>query len=131
MARIKFEKIRDWDGEVKGYRLGKYYLLKHYTWNNYYCWGVTDTDEIPYSSVLLRKFEEEHFLRWVNSCKQGKELLIKLNYAVYKVREDVDLSLLGEDANEEMRWSEEDVYEDARNFDMTVGEFKKAFLEEV
>ena len=38
---MKLEKLYDNDGEVKGYKLGDYYLMKHYcsiTNNNLYTW---------------------------------------------------------------------------------------------
>lgn len=76
---VKFEKIRDYDDSVKGYRLGKYYLLKFYTWGNTYSWCVTDTADIPATDLNMLKFEKEHFVKWVFSCKEGKEMLCALN----------------------------------------------------
>ncbi len=75
MAKAKIEKLRDSDGEVMGYFLGGYYLLKRYVWMNQYCWCVTDSMDIPWFDCDFDRYKETHFLRWVHSCKEGKELL--------------------------------------------------------
>lgn len=51
--------------------------------------------------------------------------------AIYKVRKDVNADLLANDPDVyDMRWSEEQVREDAANFEMTSEEFIDKFLEE-
>lgn len=50
---------------------------------------------------------------------------------IYKVRTDVNADLLTNDpAVYDMRWTEEQVKEDAANFEMTPEEFIDKFLEE-
>lgn len=48
----------------------------------------------------------------------------------YTVRDDVDISRLGDNVTSDMRWTEEEVEEDAENFGMTPEEFINEFLEE-
>lgn len=51
--------------------------------------------------------------------------------AIYKARKDIDTDLLTNDPNVyNMRWTEEQVREDAANFGMTPDEFISEFLEE-
>ncbi len=50
---------------------------------------------------------------------------------LYRIREDVDISCLGEDASWDMRWTEEQVRSDAENFETTPEEFIEMFLEPV
>ena len=76
----KFTKIRDdEDGEVRGYRLGDWYLMKIYTWDNTYSWVINKTGRRVYQDCEFWKLVDEGEVETVGSCKEGKERLIELN----------------------------------------------------
>lgn len=77
-AGTKFEIIRDDDGEVRGYKLGHHYLLKHYTWGNNYEWIINTTGKFFYYNWEFENAWRNGEIELVNSCKAGKEKLIKL-----------------------------------------------------
>lgn len=72
---IKFEIIRDCDGVVDGYKLGDWYLMKHYYWNNSYSWIINKTGKCMYTYCEWEKAYKNGEVEVVNSCKQGKEIL--------------------------------------------------------
>lgn len=80
MKQVKMEVIRDWDGDVKGYKLGDNYLFKHYYYGNNYCWYISlKGDKYYYSETeFSRAYLNEEIIP-VYSCKKGKELLVQLN----------------------------------------------------
>lgn len=80
MGKIKFEIIRDWDGEIKGYKLGNNFLFKHYYYGNNYCWYISLKGDKQYCSQteFSRAYTNGDIIA-VSSCKRGKELLVKLN----------------------------------------------------
>lgn len=75
MVKAKIEKLKDSDGEVMGYFLNGYYLLKKCVWMNQYAWCVTDDMDALWFGCDVEKFADTHFFRWVNSYKEGRELL--------------------------------------------------------
>lgn len=77
MAKVKFTVIRDYDNEVRGYKLGKWYLVKYYHWLNYYSWIINDTGQNHYYSFENPVEMPNTYL--VKSCKEGKQKLIELN----------------------------------------------------
>ena len=80
MAKVKFEIIRDYvDGSVDGYKLGKWYLMKHYYWGNSYEWIINDTGQNYFYGYESISEMPNTFL--VHSCKEGKQKLIELNNA--------------------------------------------------
>ena len=68
---MKLEKIRDWDGEVAGYKLGDYELVKYYYYGNQYGWKI----QRAYTVGVVK---EKEFVEHVLSCKKGKERLVEL-----------------------------------------------------
>lgn len=75
MKKEKFEVIRDWDNEVAGYKLGEYYLMKHYIWNNEYEWIINKTGVSSYFSCEFRDELDAGNIELVSSCKIGKQIL--------------------------------------------------------
>ena len=74
----KFEKIHDSEGDVRAYKLGSNYLIKHYYFNNNYEWLISRGCEwLGFDSEILRKLETGE-IEIAFSCKQGKERLIGL-----------------------------------------------------
>lgn len=76
---MKFEKIYDWDGEVRGYKLGDFYLMKHYHWGNNYSWIINKTGDTFYFGYEWDKAVRSGEVEMVLTCKQGKERLKELN----------------------------------------------------
>lgn len=82
------EKIRDSWGDLKGYKLGDYYLLKRYGFKNNYSWILTknywmhSAFNVEFDRALDNK---EVVLVW--NCKRGKELLQKLAAGEIKLEE--------------------------------------------
>lgn len=70
--KLKLKKIYDWDNEVAGYKLGDYYLMKHYYWGNEYQWIINKTGESYYHN-----YEKGDYIT-VRSFKDGKAKLIAL-----------------------------------------------------
>lgn len=70
--KVKFEIIRDYDGDVCGYKLGNYLLFKKYYWGNQYSWYVSNNTD-------YWKAYNDPKNQCVWSCKEGKQMLIALN----------------------------------------------------
>lgn len=81
MSKIKFEVIRDFDGNVDGYKLGDWYLMKHYYWDNEYSWIINQTGRGFYGHYEFHKALESGEISIVGSCKEGKQRLIELQNA--------------------------------------------------
>lgn len=79
--KVKFEVIRnECDGVVDGYKLGEWYLWKRYYWNNSYSWIVTKRQSgTVISNYIICDLIEAGEVIPVRSCKDGKELLVKMN----------------------------------------------------
>ncbi len=73
----KIEKIRDDFGEISGYKLGKYYLMKFYGFGGSYSWGINTSGNNFYFHCDIEKAGEEENLEWVESFKEGKKKLIE------------------------------------------------------
>lgn len=73
------EKIRDTEGDVLGYKLGEFYLMKHYTWANNYEWIVNKTGQSHYFSCEFDNAMREGELILVDNFNDGKKMLIELN----------------------------------------------------
>lgn len=78
MKNIKFEVIRDYDGNVDGYRLGNYYLMKHYHWDNTYNWIINKDGAMHYFECEFWKLVDLGEVEIVLNCKEGKKRLIEL-----------------------------------------------------
>lgn len=74
----KFEIIRDDDNEVRGYRLGNYYLMKYYTWMNNYNWIINKDGKYHYFDIDFSRAIDNGDIEIALSCKQGKQRLIEL-----------------------------------------------------
>lgn len=77
MGKTKLETLRDFDGEIRGYKLGQYYLMKRYYYNNTFSWLVCKEDRNTWGfnlGDLINKGEVIPALTF----KRGKALLIKL-----------------------------------------------------
>lgn len=72
MEKVKFEVIKDWLGDVLGYKLGNYLLFKKYYYKNQYSWYISK--ETDYFKAM-----NDSNKQYVSSCKKGKELLISLS----------------------------------------------------
>ena len=80
--KVKFEKIYEEledKPEVAGYKLGKYYLIKHFFWNNSFSWIINTTGKSNYSEVEFSDGYKSGEIILVTSCKDGKQKLIELN----------------------------------------------------
>lgn len=73
---MKKEKIYYTDGKLKGYKIGNYYLLKHYTWGNKYDWLVS-TKNIVYMACELMDAIQKKECFFVDSFKIGVEIINK------------------------------------------------------
>ena len=72
-------KIKDDDGDIRAYKIGDYYLAKHYSWNNYYDWVITkNLDYASGSTIDFNRRLELGDIRFANSYKEGKEELLKI-----------------------------------------------------
>lgn len=81
MKNIKFEIIRDYDKNVEGYKLGNYYLMKHYYWNNDYEWIINKDGTQHYPAGVFDKMLDSGEIELALSCKEGKQRLIELQSA--------------------------------------------------
>lgn len=43
--KVKIERLYDVDGEISGYKLGEWFLMKDYYYGNYYSWYIAKTDK--------------------------------------------------------------------------------------
>ena len=75
--KTKIEKIIE-NGEVIGYKLGNHYLVKIWGWRNRYDWAINDEPQNTYFSVDEERRLAEGKMYFVDSCKQGKEELLRL-----------------------------------------------------
>lgn len=75
---IKFEKVKDGWGETRGYRLGEYYLMKVYGWNNSYSWIINKTGDYHYSNYEFSMLLADGEVQLVKSCREGKTKLRNL-----------------------------------------------------
>ena len=75
-----FEVIRDDDGDVRAYKLGKWYLCKIYSWGDTVNWYIFDHQEIALSGYEKSKLgyakDSADGQGLVYSCRQGKQILI-------------------------------------------------------
>lgn len=78
---MKLEKLYDNDGEVKGYKLGDYYLMKHYcsiTNNSLYTWIINkDGSNFYFNSEFDEAYNNGDIII-VENCKLGKQKLREL-----------------------------------------------------
>lgn len=74
---MKIKKIEDYCGEI-GYKLGNYFLIKHYTWGNSFDWIISKENK-HYMSCEIQKETDLGNVIFVDSCKEGKERLLELN----------------------------------------------------
>ena len=72
---MKIERLNS--SYVEGYNLGNYYLLKHYSWGNKYSW-ILSKKCTTYMNCEFNKAFDNGEIKFVGSCKHGKELLMKL-----------------------------------------------------
>ena len=77
---VTYNVLRDGWGDVRGYSLGDYKLVKHYTWGNSYEWVIAkrDTRVATTHCECWRQFDNGDILEIANSCKTGKERLADL-----------------------------------------------------
>ena len=45
MKKLKIERLYDVDGEIYGYKLGEWFLMKDYYRGNFYTWYIAKTDK--------------------------------------------------------------------------------------
>lgn len=76
---MKIEKLYDYDGQIDGYKLGDYYLMKLYTWGNHYEWIINKTGENHYYTCEFDKKLDNGEVILCDNFKQGKQKLIELN----------------------------------------------------
>lgn len=85
-APVKFLKLYDEDGEVRGYKLGDYYLMKIYGWSGY-SWVINKDGRYHYSSVDYSNALANHEVESVDSCRAGKARL-RYYYSLGKLAEE-------------------------------------------
>lgn len=72
-------KVKGYDGTTIGYETNGWYLLKRYTWGNYYDWVITqDKRDRQCFMVEFDKKLENKQVRIANSYKQGIEEIKRL-----------------------------------------------------
>lgn len=76
---VKFNVYRDYDGDVRGYGLGEYKLVKHYGFNNSYSWVIEKhgVGASPMDCEFWKQVDKGD-VEIVSSCKAGKERLVDL-----------------------------------------------------
>lgn len=78
--KVKFEVLRtDFDGEVSGYKLGNWYLMKIYGWGDIVNWYIFDEPKNHLYECEKSKMGyvgDGNEQGWVRSCKEGKQILI-------------------------------------------------------
>ena len=72
--KMKLEKIKVLPNET-GYKLGEWYLLKHYTWGNKYNWFIAKELYVAIMSCEIGKLLDENKIEFVSSFKEGKQKL--------------------------------------------------------
>ena len=76
---MKKEKLYTGDGEnLRGYKIGNYYLLKHYTWGNKYEWLVSIENNTYMECEIMEALENKKCF-FVDSFKDGLEKIEKLD----------------------------------------------------
>lgn len=75
MKDVKFEVIRDYADDIRGYKLGDWYLLKHYTWGNQYSWFISKECIMHMASYEWGKYYDTGRVEYVLSCREGKQIL--------------------------------------------------------
>lgn len=76
---VKFNVIRDYDGDVRGYSLGENKLVKHYGWGNSYSWVIAKKNiSVGTMDCDFWKQHDNGEIEIVSSCKAGKERLVEL-----------------------------------------------------
>lgn len=75
---MQIVKMRDDEGNITGYNLGDYYLLKMYSWGNDYEWVLSQEEEYPIYHHERQKKIENGDLVFVDSFKEGMQKLIEL-----------------------------------------------------
>lgn len=72
-------KIYDDEGTLQGYKMGACYLLKHYTFKNYYSWIITTnkSDASLFQCEFDKKLESGQIMA-VSNFKEGLKTLIDL-----------------------------------------------------
>lgn len=73
---MKKEVLKKWNGDVRGYKIGDYYLLKHYTWGNKYNWIISKEDFYAIMSCEVGKLFDEKRIEFVPSKKDGIEIIL-------------------------------------------------------
>jgi hypothetical protein len=79
-SKIKFTVIRDYDGEVQAYQLGKWFLCKIYSWGNLVNWYIFDHLEIALfdcEKTKLGYIGDGNKEGYVLNCREGKRILIE------------------------------------------------------
>lgn len=72
------KKLIDYDGTIKGYQIGAYYLLKRYTFKNYYSWIITkDIDNADLMACEFDKKVNNKEIELINNFKEGKKTLLE------------------------------------------------------
>lgn len=72
-------KLYDEDGIIAGYKLGDYYLMKHYTFGNNYVWIINRTGDNFYLNCEICDLIENGKIILCENFKDGKQKLLKLN----------------------------------------------------
>lgn len=80
MKKVKFTRLYDDYGYVSGYKCGKYYIMKRYTWGNAYEWIINKSGRCHY-------FEHEFW----DEIESGRVILCEnLKIAKQKVKEMIE-----------------------------------------
>ena len=80
-SKVKFEVIKDYDGEIQAYKLGDWYLCKIYTWGNTCNWYIFDHKVISlfsYEQSALDYAEDSADGQgYVKNYQDGRRILIE------------------------------------------------------
>ena len=75
----KFEVIRDDDGEISGYKLGNWYLMKIYSWSGYVNWYILDNPTnylSEYERSKMNRVDDNNPQGYVLNMREGKKILL-------------------------------------------------------
>ena len=75
----KFEVIRDDDGDISGYHLGNWYLMKIYNWSNSFNWYIFDEPKIhlyEYEKSKMSRVDDNNPQGYVLNMREGKKILL-------------------------------------------------------
>ena len=73
---MKKEKVRTSTGEVKGYKIGDWYLIKQYNYfGSGYSWYISKEDHGQIMSCVIGRLLDNKEIEFVESMKDGTRII--------------------------------------------------------